>query len=174
LRIALLLLLTACATTPKAPPLAAPQWDVVPPAVLDVLCSRLQMDAIATTGSLAIVDTTRPLANQQSLSALSVMARGRVKGERIGTSAAEANRAIPLMTTGTACPWRPIRVEDLQRYRDEMVVELSAPAINPFSPKEGGLFVRVALGGENPSWYWVELVHHGDRWSIGFVHVLVQ
>lgn len=144
----------------------------MPPAVLDALCARLQMDAIATGAPLAIVDTTRPLANQQSLSALSMTAIGRVKGDRIGLSAAEANRAIPLMFAGTSCEWRAVRVADLPRVRDEMVVELSAPMINPFSPKEGGLFARVSLGGENASWYWVTLAPVGGGWAVGIVHVL--
>jgi len=173
LRLLFVLLLTACAASSNNPPLVAPQWDAVPPPVLDALCARLQMDAIATSGALAVIDTTQPLATAQSFSALSVMAVGPVKSDRLVTSAAEANRTIPLMTTGTACEWRPIRAADRAQHRDEVIVELSAPAINPFSRKQAGLFARASLEGATPSWYWIALVPQGDRWAIGSVHVIV-
>jgi hypothetical protein len=164
-------LLTACATQP-APTLTAP--DAVPAAALDALCARLRMDAIASTAPLTIVRTTRPLATQPSMTALAMIARGRVKGGRIGLSAQEANRELPLQTAGTSCTWRPIRVADMAAHHDEMLVEVSAPAINPFAPKHGGLFARVTVGGEGASWYWVALVPHGDQWAVGGVSILSQ
>lgn len=169
--IALLAMTLACATRPAAP-LTAP--DTVPPAVLEALCGRLRIDAIASTAPLAIVSETRPLATQQSMGALAITSRGRVNGNRIAASAVEANRVLPLAVQDGQCTWRPVAPAQLHRYRDEMLVELSAPAANPFAPREAGLFARVTVGGEGASWYWISLVPYGDRWAVGGVGVLVQ
>jgi hypothetical protein len=169
----ILLLLSACATQP-APQLAAPDWPTVPSAVLDALCARLQMDAIATGAPLALVSTTRPLATPQSLNALAMTAQGRVKINRAAMSAAELNRSLPITSEGASCRWRPIAASQFDRLHDEMMVELSAPAIHPFAPKTGGMFARVTVGGQGASWYWITLFPRGDRWTVGPVYVLVQ
>jgi hypothetical protein len=163
----------ACAPRP-ATPLVAP--DTVPPTVLEALCGRLRMDAIASTAPVAILTVTRPLATQQSMAALAMTARGRVKGQRIGASALEANRELPVEAVAAAsCTWRPVAPAQLDRYRDEMLVELSAPAVNPFEPRLAGLFARVTVGGEGASWYWVSLVPYPNgQWGVGGVSVLVQ
>ena len=171
-RLAMLALLAAaCATNPSAP-LTAP--DSVPPVVLEALCGRLRIDAIASTAPLAIVSETRPLATPQSMNALSITARGRVRANRIAASAIEANRALPLAVQGASCTWRPVAPAQLARHRDEMLVELSAPAVNPFSPREAGLFARVTVGGEGASWYWISLLPYRGQWGVGGVSVLVQ
>ncbi|HEY0371569.1 MAG TPA: hypothetical protein VGD79_06185 [Thermoanaerobaculia bacterium] len=169
----LVLFLTACATQP-ATPIQSPDWTSIPTPVLDALCGRLQMDAISTGSPLALVSTTRPLATPQSLSALALMAKGRVKGDRAATSAMELNRALPVMTEGAQCAWRPIAASQVNRLHDEMLVELSAPAIHPYSQKSGGLFARVTVGGQGASWYWVSLMPANGRWMVGPVYVLVQ
>ena len=170
-----LLLLSACATQPPPQPqLSAPEWTAIPPAVLDSLCARLQMDAIATTAPLALVSTTRPLATPQSLNALAMTARGRVKTDRAARSAAELNRSLPIVSEGTTCRWRPIQASQFDAHHDEMIVELSAQAIHPFSPKTGGLFARVTVGGQGASLYWITLFPSGGRWVVGPVQVLVQ
>lgn len=169
------LILSACATTQPTPKLAAPDWTNVPPAVLDALCARLQMDAIANPGSpLALVSTTRPLANAQSLGALALTAKGRVKKDRVALSSVELNRALPIASEGTTCRWRPIAASRLDAHRDEMVVEVSAPSIHPFAPSTAGLFARVSVGGEGASWYWITLLPARGRWATGPVYVLVQ
>lgn len=167
------LLLAGCAT-PGAPPIEPPPWPAIPPGVLDAFCSRLQMDAIATGSPLAIVRTTSSLATPQSMSALALTATGRVTNRRVGQSAAEMNRAIPIITEGSACQWKPFAAEHLHNVRDEMVVELSAPGLNPYSAREGGLFARVSVGGQAASWYWLSLYPRGERWVVGGVFVLVQ
>lgn len=167
------LLAFACATQRPRVPLTPP--DTVPPAVLEALCGRLRMDAIATGAPLTIVNVTRPLGTQQSMTALAIAAAGRSKENRVGESALQANRTMAVSTEGTvSCSWRPIAPQQLAAHRDEMVLELSAPAINPFAPREGGLFARVTVGGEGASWYWVTLVPYGEQWAVGRVSVLVQ
>jgi hypothetical protein len=167
-------LLSCAAPPPAKPQLVAPQWDAIPPGVLDTLCNRLRMDAIATGAPLAIVGTTRALANQQSLSALAFAARSGRTTARAGTSVTDANRAIEVVTAGSSCAWKKITPDDAARLYDEMIVELSAPALHPFSSREAGLFARVSLGGQGASWYWISLHPAGDRWAVGSVVVLSQ
>ena len=175
LRVALCaLLLSACATKPATAPLTAPECDVIPVGVLDVLCSRLRMDAIAGTAPLAIVDTTRPLGTAEAMAALSRMGRGRTPAGRVVTSVQEANRKVPVTTTGGSCAWLPVAERDLARHRDEMLVEISSPLLHPYFPRQGGLFARVTVGGEGASWYWIALAPHGTGWRVVQVTVLVQ
>ncbi|HET8775912.1 MAG TPA: hypothetical protein VFP80_19090, partial [Thermoanaerobaculia bacterium] len=172
--VTLCVLLSACATQPTSQPLTAPDWPAVPPGVLDSLCGRLQMDAIATGAPLTLVSTTRPLATPQSVNALALMAKGRVKADRAALSVAELNRALPITTEGTTCRWRPIKAVQAEALHDEMIVELSAPSLHPFAPKTGGLFARVTVGGQGASWYWITLFPTNGRWVVGPVYVLVQ
>lgn len=167
-------LLAACATKPQQPIPA--RLDVVPPGVLDALCARLQMDAIGTGAPLALVNTTRPLATQQTLSSLMLIAeRGaRTNGARLNASASDANRTLPISTEQAACRWRPLTPAQGAQLHDEMLIELSAPTSNPFAPREAGLFARASLDGGSASWYWIALVPYGDRWRVRGVSVLVQ
>lgn len=168
----LVLLLASCAT--PAPPVTTPEWDALPIAVVDALCARLRMDAIGTSAPLAIVSTTRPLATAESIRTLTMTARGRTTSVRASESVAMMNRVLPVTTNGAACPWRPIDASRIAQHHDEMLVELSAPALHPFSPKEAGLFARVTVGGEGASWYWVSLLPSGTGWRVVDVSVLVQ
>jgi len=166
------LIFVSCASQPT-PQLTAPEWTAVPPAVLDSLCARLQMDAIATGSPLALVSTTRPLANPQSLNALALTAK-RVKTDRAALSAAELNRSLPVVSEGATCQWRPIAASQISTHHDELIVEISAPGIHPFAPKSGGVLARVSVGGQGASWYWITLIPAGGRWVVGPVYVLVQ
>ncbi len=170
---ALLLFLAACATKQPAPPLAAPAWDAIPAGVLDVLCTRLKMDAIASGAPLALAATTRPLATSESMAALARSGRGRTSHSRIAASIDEANRALPIITSGSSCRWRPVAEHQLDTVRDEMLLELSAPLIHPFLPKQAGLFARAAVDGQGPSWYWITLAPQGDTWRVVSVTVLL-
>lgn len=163
--LALCLLLAGCATAPSTAP-ALPDWDVIPGAVLDGLCSRLTMDGVASGGSVAVVSTTQPLATTRAMATLS---RGQ-KPVRVVAPPAEAQ--IPIAARGSACNWQLIDGADREKYFDTMVVELSAPVANPFSRTDAGLFARVSLGGAHPSWYWIPLSPRGGGWASSLVTVL--
>lgn len=172
-----LLLLAACASKPKVPP--PPPPDTISGAALDALCARLQMDTIASTAPLALVTTTRPIATQQSISSLILIAaRGaRTNPQRLAMTMAEGNRILPIsIEESTACAWKPLTPAQAATLHDEMIVELSAPASNPFNAREAGIFVRVSLAGEgvSSSWYWIALASYGDHWAVRGVSVLVQ
>lgn len=170
MRVALLvttLALAACATAP--PPPAVPEWSAVPASVVDALCRRLQMDALAT-GRLTIVRTTQPLVTQRSVAALAGIGRkGRPK-----TSPSFANRSMPVELSRGNCAWNPIAARDSSVPRDEMVIEMSSPIANPWVEREAGLFARASLGDGHASWYWISLAPRGDDWSVKYVSVLLQ
>lgn len=146
-----------------------PQWDAIPAGVVESLCQRLQMDAIAT-GHLTIVKVTQPLATPQAVAAIASATPGRPEKPR---PAAIVHRALPILFADATCDWRPVDVRQ-QVGKDDMVVELSAPLTNPYRPSEAGLFVRVTLGGEHESWYWLSLIPRAEQWSVGFVYVLAK
>ena len=127
---------------------------------------RLRMDAIAT-GPVTIVKTTQPLATPQTVGALVNIAGRRRKAPVAGASSAIVNRVIPISLQSGTCSWTPIEARDFARHTDVMIVELSSPVPNPYEPGAAGIFARVSLGGENPSWYWVPLIARGDTWAAG-------
>lgn len=163
-----LVLLAACAS---APPLQPPQWDVVPAGVVEALCRRLQADALAT-GTVAIVRVTQPLATPENLAALEgVIDDGRSRRE---PPPAAISRAIPVSTGQGSCSWQPVDVRDAQSP-DTLVVEISSPVMNPYDPREAGLFARASLGGAHPAWYWIALAPTRDGgWQIRRVFVLFR
>lgn len=168
--IVLALLFTACASS-EQPPLTAPNWDVLPARVVEALCVRLKMDAIAT-GRTTIVQVTQPLVTPQNLIALAGSTTPR--GAKRRAQAAVVNRAIPIELGRGSCAWQPIDVRDIDRHSDAMLVELSAPILHPYNAKEAGVIARVSLGNEHQSLYWISMVPHGDNWAIRFVSVLFE
>ena len=162
---AITLLLTACASSPPGP--GTPDWDAIPPGVAEALCLRLQRDAFAT-GNVTIVKVTQPLATPESMAAVQHVTKRGSRGEPLPI----LNRAIPVLLSGGNCVWNPIDVRDIPAHGDEMVVELSAPVVNPWKQKEAGMFARVSLAGQHQSWYWIPLLRQGDNWASGFISVL--
>jgi hypothetical protein len=160
------LLLVGCASQPTAP--AAPAWDAIPAGVAEALCTRLQMDAIAT-GNVTIIRVTQPLATPETIAAVAGVSNAR----NLDVYALIVNRALPILLARGTCNWTPIDVRDVERHGDEMVVALSAPLPNPFAPGQAGLFARVSLAREHESWYWIPLIPAANGgWSPGFIHVL--
>ena len=161
------LALVSCASKQPVVP-AVPSWDVVPLEVVEALCSRLKMDAVAT-GRLTIVEVTQPLATPRSLAAVRSATPGRHQGA--SGPAQVVHHALPLTLEGSSCQWKPVESR-ASAGSDEMVVELSAPLSNPYLPSEAGMFVRVGLGGHHESWYWISLMTNGKAWGVRFVSVL--
>lgn len=161
---------SACASAPPAPT-QAPQWDVLPARIVEALCVRLKMDAIAT-GKTAIVQVTQPLVTAQNLTALAGSTTPR--GAKRRAAAAVSNRAIPIELGRGNCAWEPIDVRDIDKNSDAMLVELSAPILHPYNSHEGGVIARVSLGNEHQSLYWISMVPRGDQWAVRFVSVLFE
>lgn len=166
----LIVLLTACSSTPPPAGPLAPEWDMIPAGIAEALCVRLKIDAIAT-GRLAVVNVTQPLATPLSLGALSQL---RPQHPRKDGAAERAliNRAVPVELRPGSCTWIPVDIREVSRHSDEMLLELSAPLPNPWVAHEAGLFARVTLGGEHPNWYWLPLVPAGAGWTAGMAEPL--
>jgi hypothetical protein len=141
---------------------------MVPAGITDLLCDRLRSDALAT-GPVTVVRVTQPLVTSSSISSLKASVAS-PRSRKPSAPIPMTNRAIPI-AFGQRCTWKPLDVFD-KRPDDEMLVELSAPIINPSIPSEAGLFVRVTLAGENPSWYWIALVPKDDQWAARFIYML--
>lgn len=169
----LLLFAISCASGPEPGGLLAPSWEVIPPGIAEALCMRLRMDAIAT-GPVTIVTTTQPLASTHTVGALAnISKRRRKRRELAGAKSVIVNRALPIQLPSGTCEWTPIEVREMPRHEDEMIVELSSPLPNPYENDEAGIFARVSLGGENPSFYWIPLTAQGDTWAAGMPVSLV-
>ncbi|HEX2836468.1 MAG TPA: hypothetical protein VHW00_25910 [Thermoanaerobaculia bacterium] len=150
----LLLLLAACAS--HQPPLVAPAWDAVPAGITDFLCNRLKGDHFAE--ELVIVKITQPLADANALRALFPM-RNRPYEVTVPPT-----RAIPV-ELGSACNWTAIDAAQRNHHHDSVLVELSAPLLNPADPGAAGLFARVSTGGAS-EWYWIGLRPQGQTWAL--------
>jgi hypothetical protein len=161
-----LLLFTACASQPPAP--RAPEWDAIPAGVVEALCARLHNEGVS---SAVIVNTTQPIATERAAVALAGTGRRRASGAEVVEALRHAQKSVPIVTPPmSSCEWNAIPLA--QRRSDQMAIELSAPLPNPFIPNTAGLFVRLSLGGEHASWYWVTLVPQGGGWTVAAVNSL--
>ena len=157
-----ILLLAACTSAPPPP---APQFTAVPSSVLDVLCTRIRDEGIATTVDL--VRTSRPLVTREALQALADDAGYKRSIDPAAVEAAYAANATPLpIGKSTGCPWNPIDAA-APRSRDTMTLELSAPFVAPFGRGAPGVLARIALGGESATWYWIPLANQNGTWVAG-------
>jgi hypothetical protein len=159
-----LLLAIRCATAPPATP---PQWTEVPPSILNALCARLRTEGVSSESQVAIVNQTQPIITANSMLALG---RQYAKGGNATGMADALNQALaplPVSTTGASCAWTPIAHLDPRRDHERMVVQLSAPFVNPFQRSEAGLFARFSVGGQAPQWYWIPLAEAKGQWMIG-------
>lgn len=167
------LFLAACASQPQpqTPPMPlAP--DAMPESVVQALCQRLQAEGIASGAPVAIVRTTQPIVSTPALVALSsIVKRRSADPARAAAALHDSQRKLPVPLTGD-CEWIPRNAMDPKRDFDQMIVELSAPIANPFSPNEAGVFARVSLGGQHPSWYWVALLPRAGGWVVRSIDTL--
>lgn len=164
---ALFLLSVGCAS--QAPGPTRPDWNVLPGAVLEAFCMKLNAEGVATDGApVAIVKTTQPLVSTSSLRSLSA-AYFKAKGRADAVSEAMATtEAVPL-TIGGTCAWQPIDMIDQDRDINTMIAEISPVIPNPFAKNEAGMFARLSVGGKNAQLYWIPLGYRGGRWGLGTV-----
>jgi len=170
-----MLIVTACASAPKAPPPPrVPEWHVMPAAILDSFCLSLRDEGISSATTINIVKTAQPALitplSMQSLSD-SFFYHGPLDSSRAAAEATAASAEIPITIPNT-CAWRGIAPNTAVRYADTMTLELSPPIVNPFSRNAAGLFARIALAGESPTWYWLPLVPRGETWTAGRLTLL--
>jgi hypothetical protein len=170
--VALIFIGCAAATTP--PPPRSPQWSAIPGAVLDSLCSSLRDEGISSSTTVNVVKSAQPsLITPLSMQALSdsFFYHGQLDSSRAAAAATSTATEIPIRIP-TTCAWRGIAPNTVARYTDTLTLEVSPPIANPYSRNAAGLFVRVALAGESPTWYWLPLVPRGETWTTGRLTVL--
>jgi hypothetical protein len=170
----LTLIFIGCASTATAPPARVPQWNVMPAAILDSFCSSLRDEGISSSTTVNVVKTAQPsLITPLSMQSLSdsFFYHGPMDASRAAATATATAAEIPI-TIPTSCAWRGIAPNTGARYADTMTLELSPPIVNPFSRNSAGLFARIALAGEAPTWYWLPLVARGETWTAGRLTLL--
>jgi len=168
------LLFIGCASSSTPPPPRSPQWNAMPASILDSLCSSLRDEGISSATTVNVVKSAQPsLITPLTMQALSdsFFYHGQLDSSRAATEAKATAAEIPV-TIPTTCAWRGIAPNTANRYTDTMTLELSPPIANPFARNATGLFVRIALAGESPTWYWLPLVPRGETWTTGRLTVL--
>lgn len=159
------LLLAACAS--NKPPIEPPVWLEVPAVVTDAMCGRLRGEAISGDATIAIVQTTQPLVSIRSMQALGAMYNRAGNPSALSQSMSALQQPLPVRVT-EQCRWRPITAVNPEAH-DEMVLQLSAPFVNPFAPQEAGVLARLSLAGRDAQWYWVPMAQRKGTWLIGIV-----
>jgi hypothetical protein len=146
----------------------------MPASVLDALCSNFHDEGISMTTTVNVVKSAQPSlitpASMQSLSE-SFFYHGSLTPVRAAADATATAAEMPI-DIPRGCAWRGIAPNTAARYNDTLTLELSPPIANPFTRNAAGLFVRIALAGESPTWYWFPLIPHGDTWAGGRLTVL--
>jgi hypothetical protein len=168
------LLFISCATAAAPPPPKVPQWTTMPASVLDALCANFRDEGISTETTVNIVKTAqRSLISPASMQTLaeSQFYHGKIDSAHAASAAAAEAVEMPITITH-GCAWRPIEPQSGARYTDTMTLELSPPIANPYTRNSAGLFARMALGGEAPTWYWMPLIPRGDTWTAGRLTIL--
>ena len=156
---AALLLIAACKSASPPPPV----FTSVPRGALDAMCLRLKDEGISS--GLRVVRKSQPLITPSSLQALGEASFARAAPNTDALQKAAA-LSIPIDVRPNSCA-RTIDIIDPTRDSDAMVLEFSTPFANPFSRKQIGVFARLSVGGESPTWYWIPLTQQQDRWIAG-------
>lgn len=164
-------LFLSCASAPPATSVV-PEWSAIPPGIMETFCLRLKAEGVAEGAPVAIVSTTQPIASMSVIGALAGPTPKRASVQVATEALAQSQRAMPLTLTEGRCSW--IAVESAKAYQraDQMIVEMSAPAANPFRRGEAGVFIRVSLAGEHGQWYWLSLLQRADGWVVGNIEAL--
>ena len=164
MRIAVLtMFLAACASTKPA---AAPKSvDKLPDSAVDVICSRLRAEGM--TSELRVVKETQAIVTPGALQALAEIADRPRQPKPDALQAIAMTPLIPIEPRTNTCISRYVTSAEAARANDVMILQFSSPFVNPFGRGESGTLVRISLGGESSTWYWVPLVYRSDRWLAG-------
>jgi len=154
----------ACARM-SPPPLTAPP-DEVPRTALDAICTKVRGEGI--TGEIDFVRTTEPLITRDAMIALaeSGFYAGKTDPAQVADSLAARTLKLPVTLGSGGCDFRPVDAATQARH-DTMLLQVSAPIINPFVRGAAGLFARLSLGNEAAQWYWVPIGMRNGVWATG-------
>lgn len=156
------LLLAGCASQP---PMPQKPITVLPQAALDILCAELHAEGM--TSEVRVVKETQPIVTPAALKALAEASfnTGKVKPEDV--QQVLMTPLVPIEIPSQTCVARFVTPAEAKRATDVMVVQFSSPFANPFGRGQTGTLVRLSLGGEGSTWYWIPLIYRNDRWLGG-------
>lgn len=158
-----MLLFVSCASSaPKMPPKPMTQ---LPSSALEMMCTVFKAEGM--TSDLRVVKETQSIITPTALQALAQASMTRTQPKREAMEALLTAPFIPVETTTKACASRFVTSAEAARATDVMILQFSSPGPNPFAKGQSGTFVRMTLGGEAATWYWVPLAYRGDRWIAG-------
>jgi len=151
-----------------------PQWNSVPASVLESFCTNFRDEGISSSTTVNVVKTAQPsLITATAMQALSdsFFYHGPMDAARAAAAATADASEIPIAIP-SGCAWRGIAAGTRSKYIDTLTLEISPPIANPFTRNAAGMFARMALADESPSWYWLPLAAHGDSWAAGRLTLL--
>jgi hypothetical protein len=157
-------LLSSCAS---APPAQMPNWTTIPRAVLDSFCGEAHAQGLGRETPINVVKTTQPV-SPAAITALGE--RSMLALHNSADVSQQLNAALPSLPVevpADGCPWNPTAKLDARRDADVMVVQITAPFVNPFDRREAGLLLRLSLGGQSGLWFWLPVAQRGERWVAG-------
>lgn len=158
------LLLGATSASAAAPP-PLPPWTSIPPTVVQAVCSKLQSEGLS--GRINVVTTTEPIITRESLLGLAAAADQQSKNDptqlAAAISAATSKLPVSVEVATETCDLHAIATAHDSRD-DELLLQLSAPFVNPFVRRSTGILARLSLGGEAPQWYWIPLGTKNGTW----------
>jgi hypothetical protein len=160
--VGLAVFLAACASS-APPPL--PKVERLPEAALDVICSRLRAEGM--TSELRVVKETQPIVTPGALQALAEISDRAKPPKPEALQAIASAAAVPIEPRSNTCISRYVTAADAARVNDVMILQFSSPFVNPFGRGESGTLVRISLGGESSTWYWIPLAYRSERWMAG-------
>ena len=155
----LVLFLAACASSNKRP--VAPPLTLVPQAAVDAMCQRLRAEGMSA--DLIIVNESTPIVTPASLYGLAEISVQNAKPTPAVLQSTIATPAVAVEKPRT-CAAKFITAAEARRAIDYMTIEFSPPIANPYVKGQTGTLVRMSLGGESSTWYWVALNYRGDQW----------
>lgn len=157
-KLLLIALVAACASNkrPVGPPLTQ-----VPSVAVDSMCARLRAEGLSA--ELVVMDRSRPILTPASLYGLGEIS---VQNARPSPESLKPLTMLPAVAVEKpqTCAARFVGAKEAARVFDIMTLEFSAPIENPYVKRQMGTLVRMSLGGESATWYWVALTYYKDRW----------
>lgn len=174
----LLLPVLACGTS--RPGAEIPLPTRIPGAVLASWCSqRAEIEGEIEPMSIAVVTSTGPIDRMglfalEGLSGVPQTPENWTSSEKMEARLAADFRsvAVEVPEAGGLCLWRPIEAGSRPSV-DDLVLTLSSPFHNPYSPPtkpEIGLVAQLAIRGRlGDDWYWVPLIRTDGTWHAGDV-----
>jgi len=129
------------------------------------MCTRLKAEGL--TSEVRVIKETQPIITQGVITGLAEASFNNKPVHAEVVQAILLTPLIPIEVPANTCVSRFVTSAEAARAMDVMILQFSSPFVNPFGRGQMGTLVRMSLGGESSSWYWIPLYYRGDRWLAG-------